>query len=158
MKIDKYGDDNFIIEVIEECAFDLLNERERYWIAFYDSTNDDIGYNINIGGQDLSGYKKIENEQEIIEYYQNCHHQQKTWKHFGITEYKFRQILLRNNIPTDFSTFKNHGNQRVKIVELDLEFESERACAKYFLENNICKTKKDRMCHCSCKRRTEKKW
>lgn len=138
----KYGDDNFIIEVIEECTFDLLDERERYWIAFYNSTDDSVGYNINIGGQDFSSYKIVENEQEIIEYYQKCHHQQKTFKHFGITEYKLRQILLRNNIPTDFSTYKNHNSQKIKIIELDLEFESQRACAKYFLENNICQTKK----------------
>lgn len=140
--IRKYGEDNFIIEAIEECEFALLDERERYWISFYNSTDENIGYNINIGGQDITGYKQIDNEQEIIEYYQKCHHQQQTFKHFGITEYKFRQILLRNNISTDFSTFKNHSSKKVKIVELDLEFESERACAKYFLENNICKTKK----------------
>lgn len=31
----KYGVDNHIFEIIEECSFDLLNERERYWQDFY---------------------------------------------------------------------------------------------------------------------------
>lgn len=31
----KYGWDNHIFEVIEECEIELLNERERYWQDFY---------------------------------------------------------------------------------------------------------------------------
>ncbi len=31
----KYGVDNHIFEVIEECSVELLNERERYWQDFY---------------------------------------------------------------------------------------------------------------------------
>lgn len=50
----KYGIDNFKPEVIEEIdeslpdAKQLLNEREIYWIAKYDSANN--GYNITLGG------------------------------------------------------------------------------------------------------------
>lgn len=29
----------------------MLKERERYWIAYYDTTNDDKGYNLNPGGE-----------------------------------------------------------------------------------------------------------
>jgi len=32
----KYGVENHLFEVIEECDIDLLNERERYWQDFYD--------------------------------------------------------------------------------------------------------------------------
>lgn len=32
----KYGVDNHVFEVIEECSIDLLNERERYWQDYYD--------------------------------------------------------------------------------------------------------------------------
>lgn len=31
----KYGSENHVFEVIEECNIDLLNERERYWQDFY---------------------------------------------------------------------------------------------------------------------------
>ena len=51
----KYGIDNFTYEVIEECDETLLNERERYWISFYNSTDKNIGYNMTIGGDGYSG-------------------------------------------------------------------------------------------------------
>ena len=35
--INKYGVNHFTIEKIEECPVDKLNERERYWIAFYNT-------------------------------------------------------------------------------------------------------------------------
>lgn len=46
----KYGEDNFIFEIIETVNIELLNEREKYWIEFYDSTNKDKGYNLQSGG------------------------------------------------------------------------------------------------------------
>jgi group I intron endonuclease len=39
----KYGYDNHIFEVIEECKIELLNERERYWQDFYNC----IEYGLN---------------------------------------------------------------------------------------------------------------
>jgi group I intron endonuclease len=47
--IKKYGIDNFIKEIIEEC-YDEQHwlEREIYWISYYNSKND--GYNIALGG------------------------------------------------------------------------------------------------------------
>jgi group I intron endonuclease len=33
----KYGHDKHLYEIIEECNIELLNERERYWILYYDS-------------------------------------------------------------------------------------------------------------------------
>jgi group I intron endonuclease len=34
--IKKYGYENHIFEVIEECSIEFLNERERYWQEYYD--------------------------------------------------------------------------------------------------------------------------
>lgn len=48
MAFDKYGLDNFYIEPIEEVDSEQLNEREIYWIAYYNSFKE--GYNANIGG------------------------------------------------------------------------------------------------------------
>jgi group I intron endonuclease len=46
-----YGKDNFSIELLEEAASqDELNEKEIYWINYYDSLNN--GYNMKQGGQD----------------------------------------------------------------------------------------------------------
>lgn len=49
-EIREYGSENFELTVIEECEKDDLNQRERYWINFYDSTNPEIGYNLCLGG------------------------------------------------------------------------------------------------------------
>lgn len=37
--MNKYGYDNFIPSEIEECDDSLLDEREMYWIAYYNTTN-----------------------------------------------------------------------------------------------------------------------
>lgn len=50
--IKKYGRNNFNVELLEFCESKLeLNEREVFYIAYYNSTNSDIGYNIATGGQ-----------------------------------------------------------------------------------------------------------
>ena len=52
--IKKYGVDAFNFEVIEECSLDKLDEREKYWIAFY-NTYKGFGYNCNEGGGNNRG-------------------------------------------------------------------------------------------------------
>ena len=46
--IQKYGVENFEWEVIEKCKKSELDERESYWIEYYDSYNK--GYNCTKGG------------------------------------------------------------------------------------------------------------
>jgi group I intron endonuclease len=55
--INKYGLENFNREVLEEVDNYLLEEREIYWIKFYNSTNLEIGYNLTIGGNSKYGRK-----------------------------------------------------------------------------------------------------
>lgn len=53
----KHGRDNFIKEIIEYCEdIDELNQKERYWIAFYNSTDPNIGYNLSPGGNSTLGW------------------------------------------------------------------------------------------------------
>lgn len=66
--IRKYGKENFTIELIEEVETDRLDEREVYWISFYDSYNK--GYNCTLGGQNGATRKcKLSwtEENEVIE-------------------------------------------------------------------------------------------
>ena len=44
----KYGYTNHIFEVLEECSITQLNEKEIYWINFYNSINE--GLNLKEGG------------------------------------------------------------------------------------------------------------
>lgn len=57
LAINKYGIENFNFEVLEECPLDnkMLDDREVYWIEFYDSFNE--GYNMTRGGQGEGNWK-----------------------------------------------------------------------------------------------------
>lgn len=47
------GQNNFFLEIIEETTKEQLNEKEKYWIAVYDSFNN--GYNGSLGGTNVQG-------------------------------------------------------------------------------------------------------
>lgn len=46
----KYGEENFVFEFIEECNSKNVDDRERYWIKFYKSNNKKYGFNSDSGG------------------------------------------------------------------------------------------------------------
>lgn len=46
--IDKYGFENFNFEVVEFCDIENLPKREEYWIKYYDSINQEFGYNLRL--------------------------------------------------------------------------------------------------------------
>lgn len=50
----KYGINNFSFEAIELCKENKLNEREKYWISYYDTYKN--GYNMTTGGE--GGFQK----------------------------------------------------------------------------------------------------
>lgn len=62
--IKKYGRENFLKEVLEECSKELVDEREKYWIKHFGSTDDLIGYNISAGGEGGNHYWTTLNEEE----------------------------------------------------------------------------------------------
>lgn len=53
--IRQYGKENFSCILLEECPKEKLDEREIYWINYYDSFNN--GYNMTHGGQGSYGWK-----------------------------------------------------------------------------------------------------
>lgn len=56
----KYGEKNFRFDIIEICPKEFLNERECYWIKYYNTLNK--GYNLDKGGDGISGYKHTQKE------------------------------------------------------------------------------------------------
>lgn len=59
--IAKYGIENFSFEIVEECSTEELDDREIYWIKYYNSYNN--GYNKSIGGKSL---RKEEHPRAIL--------------------------------------------------------------------------------------------
>jgi group I intron endonuclease len=52
--IKHYGRENFKKEILEYCSLEELNDKESYWIAYYNSMNLEIGYNLTSGGHQNS--------------------------------------------------------------------------------------------------------
>lgn len=50
----KYGVDSFDFKILEKCHKKELNDKERYYIELYNTTDDDYGYNLKSGGQDTN--------------------------------------------------------------------------------------------------------
>lgn len=64
--INKYGIENFKNELICECmSQEELDEKEIYWISFYNSTDLSIGYNITDGGRGGAGPRSDETKEKI---------------------------------------------------------------------------------------------
>jgi group I intron endonuclease len=57
----KYGYNNFLWESIDNCNNDIeLCNKEKYYIAKFNSNNKNFGYNLTIGGDGVTGHKQSE--------------------------------------------------------------------------------------------------
>ena len=115
----KYGKDNFTFEVIEEVPKQQLNEREEYWIKYYNSYTD--GYNSTKGGQKGNKpFKDIDNK-TIIEQYQQGKSLRTIGKMFNIDKATVKSILIRNSIKLRTTrTYKLSQEDRANII-LDIK-------------------------------------
>lgn len=67
--INKYGRENFKVELIEWCEnSEILNEREKYWIAYFNCQNHEIGYNIADGGEGGNTWKGLSEIDKLERY------------------------------------------------------------------------------------------
>lgn len=66
--ISKHGSENFVVEQIDEASsLQELNQKEIYWIKFYNSTDHNKGYNLTPGGDGGNTYLcKSEDEMRLI--------------------------------------------------------------------------------------------
>ena len=60
----KYGKDNFIYEVLENCPENNLIEREQYWMDFHKIYLPENGYNISPTAGKTTGYKHTQESKE----------------------------------------------------------------------------------------------
>ena len=65
--ISKYGLENFFVFVLEKnISLDNLNDKEQYWIDYYQSYNVDYGYNMRPIAESMRGYKHSESTKKDI--------------------------------------------------------------------------------------------
>lgn len=79
--IRKYGEDKFYIELLEECCIEELNDREKYWIDYFNSTNNRFGYNISTGGNVTRTTREL-NKEVVVELFNS-----------GVPAFKIAKIL-----------------------------------------------------------------
>lgn len=60
----KYGFENFKFEIIEECDVKFLSEKEKYYIAEFDTYKN--GYNETEGGEGISGFNHSEETKQKL--------------------------------------------------------------------------------------------
>ena len=61
----KYGKENFRFYNLERCCFEMLDEKERYWIDYYDTLDRNCGYNLKDGGQNGGSTLTIETREKL---------------------------------------------------------------------------------------------
>lgn len=115
-----FGLDNFLFEVLEECFLEELNDKEKYWIRYYNSY--EKGYNLTRGGNGLLKYdydkikelwdqglttEKISKETNISYNYVTTI--------LGVLGITAKEKLKRNNTPND-----SHSRYSKKVYQKDL--------------------------------------
>ena len=135
--INKYGIENFIIELVEECETKSVNEREQYWISFYDTYN--TGYNCTLGGDGSLLQFAEEEIQQIISRYQNGERLDYLCKEFHHDYETIKRIFAERDVKIN----TNAGPMKLakKIYAIDpitfqivMEFESISAAARAICE------------------------
>ena len=114
--IKKYGKSNFTVEVIEEIDSANLNDRERYWIKYYNSYNN--GYNSTKGDQDgCKPFKDLDVE-SIIKEYNTGKSLRTLGTIFKVDKQTIKDLLVRNNINLRTTkTYKLSQKDRKDIIK-----------------------------------------
>lgn len=130
----KYEIYNFKIEEIEKCTYDKLDEREVYWIKYFNSFHN--GYNLTLGGE---GGRKLElNEQLVINKYKELKVIEEVARYFSCSFGSIKNILIKNNIDIVKHTYKIF--QLNKNKDIIKKYTSLTEAAENMYYNNKSKT------------------
>ena len=95
--IRKYGEDKFYVELLEECLIEELNEREKYWIAFFKATDNRFGYNMSIGGHVVRTTKELD-ENLVLNMFNSGIGSYEIAKLLHVHPYRTAEVLKKHNI------------------------------------------------------------
>ena len=111
--MNKYGIEHFFPEEIEKCEDKDLDEREIFWIAYYDSYNN--GYNSNRGGK---GNRKYDHE-KALELWEDGYPIIYIAKQFGAHPDIIGKIIRSQGITKEEIFHRGAGNNRKIIGQYD---------------------------------------
>ena len=132
----KYGIENFKCEEIEEIPNDKLDERERYWIEYYDSYFN--GYNSTLGGRTTQLYNW--DVDDIIEKYYSLKSARKVAIEMNCDHSTIDRILNENQVPR-FTASQQFSKPVIITDKANNEhrFETTRDAANWLIENKYTK-------------------
>ena len=131
----KYGIENFICEEIEEVPNDKLDEREKYWIEYYDSYFN--GYNSTLGGRATQLYNW--DTDDIIEKYMILKSARAVAKEIGCDHSTIDRILNENGVKRFTLSQQQSKPLYFKKKDEIHHFETTREAAEWLIENGITK-------------------
>jgi group I intron endonuclease len=113
----KYGKENFTFEVIEECEVENLNDREIYWISYYDSYYK--GYNSTFGGGGTAHDLKIdESEWKNVKnlYLDEYLSLRKIADIYNVDKATIKHVLVMQGITTRPKTYKHKEEFLIELL------------------------------------------
>ena len=114
--IKKYGSEHFAISLIEECDDSVINEREKYWIAYYNTYFDkEVGYNATVGGE---GNGKLD-PQTIISLWEQGKNQKEIAELLDCERHSIKKHLQSFGIDAEERKQKKLSNAAKKIIQID---------------------------------------
>lgn len=112
--IKKYGLENFNFEIIEQCSPEELDDREIYWIKYYESFNKEKGYNLTRGG----GGKRC-NYDEIFQLWEQGYKCKEIMEKLNCGRNVVTLALRLNGISEQDAKFKSAKKQYIVALSED---------------------------------------
>ena len=134
--MNKYGVENFTVSMIEET--DRPEDREIFWIAFYDSYKN--GYNATLGGDG----KKYLDYDLIVSTYKILHNARQTASVLGISDDTVEKVIKqRGRLLSSAEVSRNENAKTIYMIGSDgcieKEFFALRDAAKFLLKCNLAR-------------------
>lgn len=123
--IQKYGWDNFSVEILDEVPLDVLNESEIQYILYYDTVNKEKGYNIMQEKYEyLASLKRIpvysydKNSGEFLERYESIAAAERAMNvHYGT----IRRVLNLPNKHVRNRLWKTEKIEKAEIIKNNIQ-------------------------------------
>lgn len=113
----KYGAEHFWIRPLEECANEILSEREIFWIDKMQVYIDDsIGYNATRGGEGNPKY----DPQEIISLWKQGYNQKQIAEKLGCERHTIKKYLEGADISLEERQKHKLGNAAKQVQQIDI--------------------------------------
>lgn len=156
--LNKYNKNDFVWEIIEKCnSIEELNEREQFWIKYYDSTNKNIGYNLTTGGLSYT-----RNKETLLKMSKSLKGRPSSFLgHHHTQEVKNRLSIIQKNVPLSKEhKLKISINLKGKTVKNIIGKKFSRLTVikdtgKRYLRKNRTNGEVIWLCKCDCGNETE---